>query len=316
MYPFKRLLLPFDGSDMCRWVIRRAGGLLAQPRVAVTLLAVIDAPAKRAADPGFRADPRHDHLRRGVAFAERALALRGIAATALISFGDPATEILREAGASAYDLLLMATHVRSGIERAILGSVAHEVLRASATPLVLFRPLQTPEAVVSPAARKGATQFRRILVPLDGSEAAEEILDAAGDLARTFGSTLVLFRAMEPEGRDQAVKYLAGVRRMMKARGLEALEELRIGPPAEAVLAAIRANEIDAVAMTTHGRSGLQRIALGSVTEAVLRGAEVPVLTIRNRALRPATERSRSSSDGVQTHAAQNSGPPRRLPRG
>jgi nucleotide-binding universal stress UspA family protein len=134
-------------------------------------------------------------------------------------------------------------------------------------------------------------RFRRVLVPLDGSEAAEEILDAAERVAEAFSSKLYLFRAV-PGGTDatgearRAEEYLRRWQERLERRGRIAPVEVRIGPAAEQALEAIRERGLDAVALTTHGRTGWARALYGSVAEKLLREAGVPILAIRNQALR------------------------------
>jgi len=134
----------------------------------------------------------------------------------------------------------------------------------------------------------------KILVPLDGSALAENALWKAGDLGAP-GTALVLLRAAEayrmPLGDPieaqitavrEAEKYLETVAAKAKDAGLERVEtHVWYGSPAAAIIEAAQAQKVDLIVMSSHGRSGLGRIVLGSVTESVLRGSRVPVLVLR-----------------------------------
>ena len=151
--------------------------------------------------------------------------------------------------------------------------------------------------------------FERILVPLDGSDLAEEVLPYVTALARQFGSSVVLLLAdqsarlyLETAGapggvpialpianpepfiegeRAAAEGYVEAVAQRLRAAAVNARGERVEGPPVETILR--RASELraDLIAMTTHGRGGLRRVVYGSVAEAVLRAAPCPVLLVR-----------------------------------
>jgi nucleotide-binding universal stress UspA family protein len=135
---------------------------------------------------------------------------------------------------------------------------------------------------------------KTILVPLDGSPIAEAALEPALELAREKNATLVLLRAAEAhtlfgdavEAQTAAVReaedYLGGVRDRVMRGGLANVEvSAWYGVPAEAIIEAARYRNADLIVMSSHGRSGLGRLVLGSVAEMVLRGSRVPILLIR-----------------------------------
>ncbi len=135
----------------------------------------------------------------------------------------------------------------------------------------------------------------RMLVPLDGSKLAEQALTKALDIAEGDKPTLVLLRAAEAStwpGADrtdeqvrvvrEAEEYLDGVKAALARKGIRKVEtSVWYGPPASAIVEAARVTKADLVVMTTHGRSGLGRLILGSVAEAVLRGTSTPILLLR-----------------------------------
>jgi len=136
----------------------------------------------------------------------------------------------------------------------------------------------------------------RVLVPLDGSRLAEAAIETALGLTRgETSSTLVLLRAAEAhafpgadptdeqvEAVHEAEVYLSSVAERLRRRGITEVETaVWYGPAAPAIVQAARLKKADLVVMSTHGRSGLGRIIMGSVTESVLRGTAVPVCVVR-----------------------------------
>ncbi len=149
--------------------------------------------------------------------------------------------------------------------------------------------------------------YRKILVPLDGSELAEKVLPHVEALARCMGAEVILLRVpvfayesavamLAPYGIAQpslpdlredvlkdAASYLNKLKSDLCARGLKVWTVVREGPPSEAIIEFARTEGVDLIAMTTHGRTGLSRAVFGSVAAQVLRGVDKPVLLIQHR---------------------------------
>lgn len=134
-----------------------------------------------------------------------------------------------------------------------------------------------------------------ILVPLDGSPLAEAALPKALELAEVSGARVLLLRAAETHTllpRDpteaqvkvvsEAESYLARVRKRLTRHGRVTVETaVWYGPAARAIVEAARIRKVDQIVMTTHGRSGVRRLLLGSVAESVRRGTATPLLLLR-----------------------------------
>jgi nucleotide-binding universal stress UspA family protein len=136
--------------------------------------------------------------------------------------------------------------------------------------------------------------FKRMLVPLDGSPRAEAVLSPVQELAQALGAEVFLLRvtvahvfpgvdptAGEVDVVQHAEAYLADLAGRLRTAGLPVQTAVRYGEAAPEILAHIGDNAIDLVAMSTHGRSNLSRLLLGSVAEHVVRHAPVPVLLLR-----------------------------------
>lgn len=134
--------------------------------------------------------------------------------------------------------------------------------------------------------------MKRILVPLDGYRLSEAIIPVAAELARDHDAELVLLRALRPQGpteaqaevQERAEEYLSRMARKRRLRELPAARwSICCGEPVQAIVDAAVANEVDLIAIATHGRGGLSRVLLGSVAESVVRRAPAPVLLIRGQ---------------------------------
>lgn len=151
------------------------------------------------------------------------------------------------------------------------------------------------------SAFSGASPWRRIVVPLDGSPEGESVLPLAERLASTSHAELVLLQVLLPhttmavdlpvpiieetfrEARLEAERYLQDTADMIVAKGGRAQVTVRSGDPATEIVNAAHDLGADLVAMATHGRSGIRRALFGSVAEGVLRRAPVPLLLVHGR---------------------------------
>jgi nucleotide-binding universal stress UspA family protein len=138
---------------------------------------------------------------------------------------------------------------------------------------------------------------KRVLVAIDGSAAGEAVMKLLMEIAGPLDMTVMLVHVLEPiapsvaDGtvvfddidarRDEAEEYLAPISAMLRSQGVDTSWAIRHGRPADEILAAVNESGPDLIAMATHGRTGLGRLLFGSVAEAVLRRATVPVFLIR-----------------------------------
>jgi len=198
------------------------------------------------------------------------------------------------------DLLVMATHGRGMLSRAWLGSVADAFLHKSDVPVLMVRPEDTTDEEEEEEEAEG---ILRVLVPLDGTELSEEVLQHALKLGGLFGAAYHLLRVV-PYPMDLASPYLPHTVQMNRGlveeaeRDAEAYldrqaEELRgkgltittgtlvDAQPAHGILQVAQGEECDLIAMATHGRRGLSRAFLGSTADKVIRGSHMPVLVYR-----------------------------------
>lgn len=190
-------------------------------------------------------------------------------------------------------LILIGSNGRSGFKRAVLGSVADGVLRSAACPALVVQanPATVPEQ---------PCVVRRVLVPLDGSARAEAALPHALLVAAGCNAVLDIVHVapwgwmlavanwpdLLPEALDEALEsraetYLREVRARLPHTAVIEGHVLR-GDPAEMILEHARHQAVDLIVMTTHGRSGIARWALGSVADRIVRSSDIPVLMLRS----------------------------------
>ncbi|HNP72483.1 MAG TPA: universal stress protein, partial [Kouleothrix sp.] len=200
------------------------------------------------------------------------------------------------------ELVAMTTHGRSDISRFWLGSVTEHLIHHAPAPLLLVQPgSAAPDLAASVA-------FRRILVPLDGSQAAEQMLERAIAFGQPWGACYYLLHAIDLQleetiatlapvpttqseietEAEQARAYMEQAARPLHDRQLDVKTDVLLGTPVAAVILGYAAErQVDLIAIKTHGRGGFARLVLGSTADKVLRAAQVPVL-LHRPALAPA----------------------------
>jgi nucleotide-binding universal stress UspA family protein len=298
---YTRILIPLDGSKTAENVLPYARFLAGAFKVPVELMAVIDIAemaAHLAAEKAPHLDTMvEDGVRRSQEYLNRvAASFPGVTVNCTVEKGKAADAIVEKGEADKGALITMATHGRSGVNRWLLGSVAEKVLRSTTNPLLLVRAREQAKS-------EGEASFKSIILPLDGSEMAERALPAVAALAKQLGLGIVLFRAYHipysvygdedgysavnidsliTEVRDEAQSYLETKTAELKKQGLEKVTCIaKEGFSGDEIIKLGRETPDGLVAMCSHGRSGIKRWVLGSVTETVVRHSEDPVLIVR-----------------------------------
>jgi nucleotide-binding universal stress UspA family protein len=300
---FTKMLIPLDGSKTAEKVLpyaRALGGVL---KIPVQLLAVVDIGEMATHITASKArflDTMVQDAERSCSEYVRAVAAKatGVNIKWSVEKGRPEEVIIEKAAADKNTLIAMATHGRSGLNRWMLGSVAEKVLRGCENPLLLVRANDEIDA-------EEKVGIKSVIVPLDGSELAERALPAVVALAKAMNLEVVMFRAYNipynvysgTDGysaidfeqllasvKDEAVEYLEKKSAELKKDGLAKVSYVaKEGMSADEIIALGRATPDNLIAMCSHGRSGVKRWVLGSVTETVVRHSGEPVLVVRAR---------------------------------
>jgi len=285
------LLVPLDGSEVGERALPYARALAQATGARVLLVRVVwEDPAQ--------GDARSDAQAYLQQVAEE-LGRSGVIPQVEILEGDAAEAISLEARRRGADLIVMTTHGRTGVGRWLYGSVAEGVLARARSPVMLVRGW-TDESMAP-------TEVATILVPLDGTDFAEAALPLAREIARMLPAKLVLFRvasaraqqgavltetapdtfryseAPEEVARLEAESYLQRIASDCGRHGVDAEVDVALGDPGREICRAERGHGAGLVVMTTHARTGLERLVLGSVATEVLRCGAAPLVLLARR---------------------------------
>lgn len=298
---FSKIIVPLDGSPVAEVVLPYARRLAHGLNLPVVLLSAIDLDElvrHIMTERGLFLDTLDDFetRRRNEYLTATAKSFAGVAVECQVKKGAAADSIVACAAAEKNSLIVMATHGRSGVQRWLLGSIAEKVLRATENPLLLVR--ASDAAPVT-----GVKPFDSIIVPLDGSSVAEQVLSPIAEMASSLDIEVTLFRAYNvPYGsfyegggsfavdlqrlsaniETEVQHYLEERRSLLAKTGVTSIAYAsKEGLAADEIIAFARNKPDGLIAMSSHGRSGVRRWVLGSVTETVVRHASNPVLILR-----------------------------------
>jgi nucleotide-binding universal stress UspA family protein len=299
---FSRILVPVDGSTFSEHALPFAAHAARTSGAALMVVLVharqspvtTDLVLREAVDAWEDARVRQetDYLNELAGRIEREL---GIAVRHQILSGEVVPALEREVRVHDVDLVVMTTHGRAGLARAWLGSVADALVRTLEVPVLLVRPDDGP-----PPDRLADGGYRHVLLALDGSERAERAIEPALALAPGADTRITLLRTAAPpaaitspylphaarftheemeRSRAAAEEYLAGAAAPLKDRGRDVHTVAAVDyHAARAIIRFADENDVDLIAMGTHGRSPVTRLVLGSTSDKVVRSASVPVL--------------------------------------
>ncbi len=292
---YNRILVPLDGSPMGEQALPFVRALGSGLKIPVELLRVYE-PEQVFYFPNIS----HFQERTQAAAAHReevlhsldpisaSLGAAGISVTATVHepqshegheghrAGTPAEHIVEFAGKDANTLIVMCTHGRSGTDRWVMGSVTDKVLHATANPLLIVRSKPQESAPTT-------ANIDSIILPWDGSEVAEEIWPHAIALSKGLGVKLHLIHTI-PQDLSHALEedHLQRMGERLVRDGAHSFDtSLLHGDPANAIVDMTHKYPNALVAMTTHGRSGVGRWVMGSVTDKVVRYSGGAVLVTR-----------------------------------
>jgi nucleotide-binding universal stress UspA family protein len=222
----------------------------------------------------------------------------GVSFSAAVDEGSIPDALVRHADENGVGLIVMTTHGRTGFARAVLGSVSDAVVRHGRRPVLLARPHRHPPEEREPAA------VSEVLILLDGTAASEAIVDHAIELSRLTGAACTLLHVVVPELLPSGVatppaladqratvaderryeSYLASRAEQLRTADVPLTTAIVRHPDlAEGVLEYCASHPVSLIAMATRGRGGVERAVLGSVTDAVLRKTQLPILVVATR---------------------------------
>ena len=323
----QNILVPVDFSPMSIEAIAAAKTLAQQTGAQVHLAHVHHAqyPA------GFRgpvlsqseyAVSFEEHRKETVAEELQELATRhGVGRTSAVHLCEGVSvyrEICRLAQRLPADLIVMPTHGRSALAHVFLGSTAERIVQHSPCPVLVTR----SAAKKTRATKKAASQPRLILVPVDFSKASLAALEYAieftagtpakliilhvidlGDALSTDGLGVVRLSAVREAAREETERQMAALPGRVDLAKTPFETSIRNGKPVTEICALAEERSVDLIVASTHGRTGLEHLLIGSVAEQVVRHAAQPVLVVPTH---PAT-RSKGLAEVVR-HGSRGAG--------
>ncbi len=302
---YTRILVPLDGSKLAEQALPYVNLLASAFKIQVNLLNVFDPVPPQFADPGhglYETQITASYRDNAIDYLEKAgagLKDSGVTISCDAHEGNPADHIINEAEKTSNTLIAMVTHGRSGLGRWVLGSVTDKVLHGATNPLLITHAQEE-------GTDSSDVNLKNLIVPLDGSALADQVLPHVAALAPALGLNVILvratassdeyyryvdmsagvnperFEAYAKEAQAEAAHHLQQMKERLIRNGVSSVEERLVnGNAARAILDLVQETADSLVALTTHGRSGVERWVLGSVTDRLVRHSGQPVLVIR-----------------------------------
>lgn len=303
------VIVPLDGSAAAESVLPTAAGVARRLKSRLVLLSVYDPPAipyppallwggeAAASVPEEVSLNGRRELQEALEQAAKLVkdADASLEVETVLLEGPVAPMIAEYAEDNGARLIVMATHGYGGFSRVWLGNVADHLIRHSTASILLMRPLPLADF------QKNLGEFKRVLIPLAENSYSEQIVSVATQLAGREDVGYTLFRVLPPISpavqavasreeleqmssslRAQADQQLSRLEQGIWANGYDADSQIRVsGHVAQSILQYVTDNDIDLIAMATHGKGALGRLLVGSVTDKIIRGTNVPVLVRR-----------------------------------
>ncbi|UWG48160.1 Nucleotide-binding protein, UspA family [Halanaeroarchaeum sp. HSR-CO] len=281
------ILLPVDDSEGAAEIVDHAGAIARETGATVQVLFVADTTRDSVTVvDGEVLDGLVREGERVVANVASRLETLDVNYDTDVVQGRPAPTIVEYARDFDYDLIVLQTHGRTGLSHHLLGSVTEKVVRLSEVPVLTAR-MRPDERLIFP--------YENVLIPTDGSDGARAAAEHGLDLAETLDASVHVLSVVDdtwvgPEARATlsedalerpANEAIEDVVEAAEGYDIPAVQTyLEYGSPASVIADAIESNDIHAVVMGTSGRSGIERVLLGSVAEKTVRTAPVPVVTV------------------------------------
>lgn len=287
---YQKILVPLDGSDLAEKALPYAKTIAKLKNSEVVLFAV------SITTSGGR---RNRLLKSYLDVNAKSLESQGIKASTAVSYGDVAEDIIEYADKNKVDLIIISTHGYSGIKRWMLGSVTQKVLYGTCTPVLLIK---------SKSPKISKIEFKKILLPLDGSLFSETTFPYVEELTKDTNAEIVLLQVSEPpvvpsygnrpinptwekyrdtlwaELQQQSIEYLKKVKTDLGKRGMKIKSQVikgEFGEVAQSIMQVAKKENVNLVAIATHGRTEVSRWVYGSVTSRIAEESLQPVLLIR-----------------------------------
>ncbi|MDH3530929.1 MAG: universal stress protein, partial [Acidobacteriota bacterium] len=278
--PFKKIVVPLDGSSLAEQVIPTARAFARAYGAELEIVAVEAEKTDR--DVHLTETELEEHrseLKKYIGLVSDLITGDGLDVETHIRHGEPAAEINALAEETNADLIIMSSRGKFDISQLVSASMAQRVVQNAAAPTLLIRPTNNW--------RSRRSEFKRILIALDGSEEAEMVLPYIRAFAMKFNSRVLLVsvpEGSESEGYgDKLRMYLEGIAETLKEEGLLVFTHYTGSGPARTILSVSEDEKVDLIMMASHGRGGAdraQQVPIGSVAEKVVKETMCPVFLL------------------------------------
>ena len=276
---YEDVLIATDGSGVATIAAEQGLSIAADLEATVHVLSVVEVPRGSRRADGH--DRRRDDARLYVEELAAEARDRGVPVETAVRDGDPVREVLAYADDVDVDLLVLGTRGRRDVERLLLGSVALAVIRDSTRPVL----------TVNPSVDAVSRRIDEIAVATDGRPGSSAAISQAIGLAEAYDAELRAVSVVD-DSRTRAEAALEGFEQAADAatkavavraadRGVGTVRSVVRGRPADELLAYADAHGVDLLVLGAEGRSGLERLVVGGVSQRVVSAAPTPVLTVR-----------------------------------
>jgi nucleotide-binding universal stress UspA family protein len=284
MARYRKILVPIDGSDSSRNALLQAFRLAVDEKCWITVTSVVPPYTGDLDLTGVRdvraslARPCEEALQEAVKTAERERVL----IKTVCEEGEAWERIVDLADAENADIIVMGRRGLRRMERALVGSVTARVIGHT----------QRDVLVVPQDSRVG---WKKAVVGTDGSRFSRVAVDKAISFAQSYGGELAVISVVDvptelyaeaPKAVEDMVRkakeYTAAVKQQAEAAGVRAESFVGEAEADEAIVKLARDQAADVIVVGSHGRTGLRRLLMGSVTEKVIGNAPCPVLVVRS----------------------------------
>jgi nucleotide-binding universal stress UspA family protein len=299
---YRVIMVPTDGSGFDREAIRVALRIAERTDAKIRLVRVLATGSffgMAAATEGTAVAAEIVHSERDRALSELYTLAAECRTTSTADItvdlhGGPVADVLEGyARRHDVDLIVISTHGRSGFSRLTLGSVTDSLIRHTTIPVLVVKP---PTSYLNPQINEA---FKRIVVPLDGSTLAEQILPRVMALATIEDAEITLLNVLIPQSHSQkedvdpslpwwdkdiavARSYLFRIASRLRRNGLAVTTDIVIGENVASAIGDFASRErADLIAIATHGRGGLARMLRGSVAAAVMHSGRMSMLVLK-----------------------------------
>jgi len=286
---YKKILVPLDGSKLARQVFPCVVEMSRAFGSEAVLVGVCDS------EESEEGQACRNYIHNEAERLKKIMKTSAAGVKTVILGGKPAEEIIKYAEKSNIDIIIISSHGRSGIKPWSLGSTVHKVVHRVHAPLIIIRAEEKPEE------SDETRLFSRILVPLDGSDRSARIVPYVTALAKKLKVEIILFHVVElgkhvhtiggleyvryndqdiDKEKEEAQSYLDGIASNISGSKSTVTCEIRVGDSAEEIIKLAAEKDCSLIAMSSHGFSGIEAWAYGSVTRKILHSVNRSIMFV------------------------------------